>query len=152
MTVNEYVYTEKYVQQYVRKCSMQPDIDPDSDDCILITSVYTTVTCKARIKPKQKAKTKPLNLKSLQNTEKKKAFVNMLIINLRCYNAESQSPIEISMGVIKILSFAGQNTLPPLVNQKRCNEIWKKYDQEFNQLLSQCQHFLKLDVEYNTIT
>ena len=63
MEANDYVLTEKYVQQYVRECIVKPDINLNSNHCILIISLYTPMTCNARRRPKRKVKTKLLNLK-----------------------------------------------------------------------------------------
>lgn len=76
MKVNDYVFTEKYVQKYVRVYIVKLDIYLDSDHRIIITSLHTTMTCKTCRRPKQKLKTKLLNSKFLQKTETKKAFVN----------------------------------------------------------------------------
>lgn len=45
--VNEYVFTEKYEQQYVRECITKSSIDLDSDHLVLITALYTPMTRKA---------------------------------------------------------------------------------------------------------
>ena len=109
------------------------------------------MTPKARRRPKRKVKTKPLNLKLLQNTEIMRAFVNAVENQLQNRNVESQSSAEISINMTKILNSAAENVLAPFVNQNRCNEI-QKNDQEFNRLLSQRRQFPKHDAEYKTIT
>ena len=81
------------------------------------------MTRKARRRPKRKVKTKPLNLKLLQNTEIMRTFVNAVENQLQNCNVETQSPAEISINMTKTLNSAAENTLPPLVNQDRCNEI-----------------------------
>ena len=86
--------TEKYVQQYIKECILKPDIDLGSEDDIIIFSWYTPMTRKACRRPKQKVKTEPLNLKSLQNTETKRALANAVKNHLQNYSVESQSPAE----------------------------------------------------------
>ena len=81
------------------------------------------MTRKARRRPKRKVKTKPQNLKLLQNTEIMRAFVNAVENQLQNRKVESQSPAEISINMTKTINFAAENTLPPLVNQNRWNEI-----------------------------
>ena len=83
------------------------------------------MTCKTRRRPKRKVKPTLLNLKSLQNTESKSAFVNLAKNHSQNYNVESQSHTDISMSITKIVHSVAKNTLPPLDNQNRCNEIWK---------------------------
>ena len=52
MKVNDYVFTEKYVQKYIRVYIVKLDIYLDSDHRIIITSLHTTVTCKTCRRPK----------------------------------------------------------------------------------------------------
>ena len=78
MRVNDYVLTEKYVQKYIGEYIVKPDIDLDSGHLILITSLNTPVTSKTCKRPKRNAKTKPLNLKLLQNIETKRPFGNAI--------------------------------------------------------------------------
>ena len=51
--VNDYVLTEKFVQEYVIDCVARPEIDFDSDHCLLQTSLCTPTTRRARWKFKQ---------------------------------------------------------------------------------------------------
>ena len=55
------------------------------------------------------------------------------------------------MNITKTLKSAVKITLPPLIDQNRCNEIWKN-DHKFNRLLSQRRHFPKQDAECNAIS
>ena len=57
--------------------------------------------------------------------------MNAIKNHLQNNNVESQPPTETSMNITKILKSADRNTIPPLVNQTCCNEIWIN-DQEFN--------------------
>ena len=52
MKVNDYVFTEKYMQKYLREDIVKLDIYLDSDHRIIITSLYTTVTSKTCRRPK----------------------------------------------------------------------------------------------------
>ena len=137
MKANDYLLTEKYVQQCARECIMKTDIDLFSDHRILITSLFTPMTRKTCRGPTWKVRPEPLNLKSLQNGETKRVFLKAVKDRLRNYNLESQSPTEILMNITKILNS------PPLVNQNCCKEIWKN-DQEFNRHLSQHEHVQKM--------
>ena len=87
---NEYVLTTCTVQQYVREYIVKPEIDLYSDHRILITSLYTPMTRKVSRRPKQKVKTKPLNLKSLKNTKTNRTFVNAVENYLQNHDGGSQ--------------------------------------------------------------
>ena len=71
------------------------------------------MTCKNRRRPKRKVKATPVNLKSLSNTETKRA-VNVIKNHSQNYSPESQSPTDISTNITEILNSAAENTLPPL--------------------------------------
>ena len=46
--INDYVLTEKYIQQYVIQCIVMREYDFDSDHCLLKTTLTTPCTRKAR--------------------------------------------------------------------------------------------------------
>ena len=74
--LNDYVLTEIYVQQYIRERITKPRTDLDIVHCIIIISLNSFMTRKACKRQKQKAKTKPLDFKSLQSTKTKRDLLN----------------------------------------------------------------------------
>ena len=79
------------MQKYVRECMAKPDIDLYSDNRILINFLYTPMTVKVHKRPKRKVKIKPIKVKSLQNTETKRAFVNAVGNYLQNYKVYFQN-------------------------------------------------------------
>ena len=149
--VNDYVLTEKYVQQYVKECIAKLNIDFDSDHSILITSLHTPMTRKVRRKGKRKVIIQPVDVKSLENTVIKKPFLNSVEDLLKNCNTESRSSTEISMKITDILNSVAENTLPPLISKHCSKEIWRN-DDEFNQLITLRRTHPKGSTEYKNLT
>ena len=150
--VNDYVLTEKYVQRFVTECIANPRNDFDSDHRILITSLTTPMTRKARRQPKRKSlKRKTLDIRSLKNKDIKKEFLHSIKSQLVNMKKEPQSELEHSKNIVDTLNMAAENTLPVLKRQNRCKEVWKE-DKEFNRLLTQRQQLLVGSIEYKKVT
>ena len=149
--INDYVLTERFVQQYVTNCIAEPDIDFDSDHRILITSLLTPMTRKARRKPKPKSKPKHINVNLLQNTEIKKTFTDAIDRELKVCSVTSTTSNELSTKITNVLKNAAQNTLSTSTVTSRCKELWRN-DVEFNNLLTDRRHLKKDSTEYKIIT
>ena len=150
--INDYVLTEKYVQQYVLGCISRPDIDLDSDHRILITSMCTPTTRRARWKPKRKKiLTNSPDVKALKNTESKKLFLIKVERELTVNNKKNLTSDDISTTIIERLKSAAESSLPGRKRSNRCKEIWKD-DKEFNNLLTQRQKLQKHSPEYKSLT
>ena len=149
--VNDYVLTESYIQQYVTDCIVNPDIDLDSDHRILITSLCTPMTRRARKKVKRNMAAKSLDPKALKDNDIKNSFLNSIKNQLMSNKTGQQSSTEASVKITNMLKRAAENTLPPLTSQDRSKEIWKN-DNEFNELLATRKDIPKQSAEYKNIT
>ena len=148
---NDYVLTESYVQQYISGCIAMPDIDLDSDHRILITSLDTPMTRKAR---KQKRKTKikrQKDVKSLENSDIKSSFKQSLTRQIEAKNNLQQTNCEKSEKIVQSLHKAAEINLPFINFTPKSKEIWKE-DIEFNELLERRKGFGRQSNEYKTLT
>lgn len=150
--INDYVLTEKYVQEYITGCIAKPDIDFDSDHRILITSLNTPTTRRARRKPNRKQPPIiPFDVKSLENENIKNAFVSSIEEKLKKSHKTSVSPNEISQKITNILNSSAKQCLKRSGSRNNSKDIWKD-DIEFNNLISQRQNLHKDDIAYKKLT
>ena len=134
--VNDYILAEKYVQDYITERKAEPDIDLDSDHRILIASLNTPSTKKARRKPKRRAAIAKPDLSTLNAEQTEKKFQNSVLESLRRNNSQFNSLCEASDNIINSLAQAGNTALPKMSRKNTTREIWK-LDTEFNSLLNQ---------------
>lgn len=149
--VNDYVLTEEFVQEYVTDCVAKPELDFDSDHCLLRTSLCTPMTRKARWKFKQNIPSKTLNLKLLHDTSIEKEFQDVITTQLNNKTTETNSPNQLSTKIIEIVRLAAESVLPTSKMKNRFHEIWKE-DQVLNALLQQRKQTSKLSNEYKTLS
>ena len=145
--VNDYVLTESYIQQYVTDCMVNPDIDLDSDHRILITSLCTPMTRRARRTLKRKKSAKSPDVRALNEVNVKNSFVDSVKNQLMLNKTNQSSSTETSTKIINVLKSAAEATLPSLIVQDRSKEIWKN-DSEFNRLLAQRKGYPTQSKEY----
>ena len=135
--VNDYVLMERFVQNFVIDCKAEPDIDFDSDHRILITSLHTPMTRRARWRPRQTQKKPQPDLKALQIPTIENSFLESIDNQLSNDNeAVNRSVVETSEKIVNLLTTVGEATLPRSMRKERVNEIWKN-DKEFNRLLNE---------------
>ena len=135
--VNDYVLMERFVQDFVTDCKAEPDIDFDSDHRVLITSLHTPMTRRARWRPRQTQNKPQPDLKALQIPTIEKSFMESIENQLSNDNeAVNRSAVETSEKIVNLLTTVGEATLPRSTRKERVNEIWKK-DEEFNRLLNE---------------
>ena len=139
------------MQQYITDCIAKPEYDFDSDHCILITYLQTPMTRRARWRKKEKRKQRRPDENSLQNSETRKNFINVVSKHLQNNFERLESPTEISTKIVKTLEISAQSTLPTKTSNKQVKEIWKD-DNELNKLLDQRQSIDKSDAEYKNLT
>ena len=150
--VNDYVLMERFVQDFVTDCKAEPDMDFDSDHRILITSLCTPMTRKARWRPRQIQKKPQPDLKALQIPTIEKSFLESIKNQLSNDNeAVNRSEAETSEKIVNLLITAGEATLPCSTRKEKVNEIWKN-DEEFNELLNKRQKHIFGSNEYKLLT
>ena len=148
---NDYVLTESYVQQYVNDCIAMPDIDLDSDHRILITSLNTPMTRKARKQKKKNKIKRQKDVKSLQNSDIKSSFKKSLTSQIENKNNLEQTNCEKSEKLVQSLHNAAEINLPFISVTPKSKEIWKE-DSEFNELLDRRKGLERQSNEYKTLT
>lgn len=149
--INDYVLTEKYVQQYINDCIARPEIDFDSDHRILITSLCTPMTRKSRkTKIKLSKVSKPVDITSLKTDEFKNRFVEAVDDSLQETHVIDRSSEQIAETVTDILQVAARKVLPSRkVNGEA--DLWKD-DKEFNKLLNERMIIPRNSDKYKDIT
>ena len=148
--INDYVLTESYVQQYVTDCIAKHEFDFDSDHCILITSLCTPMTCKARWMPKT-IKQNPPNIRSLKDKTMQELFKNAVSRHVCDNKRILQSPDEIYKRIIESLTTAAQTTLPPVTKNTEQNEIWKD-DKHLNYLIKERHKTVRGSDDFKELT
>ena len=148
--VNDYVLTEEYIQQYVNDCIVRPELDFDTDHRILITSLCTPTTRKARRKPNCRKTNKALNFEALEDAATEMKFQQELNSHLNNKNKEFQTVDEKARFIENTLKSAAQRTLPPVKNKTGCWEVWKQ-DEELNRLLQYRQETDRSSIQYKRL-
>ena len=107
--INDYVLTEKFVQQYITACIVFPDSDFNSDHRILVTELNTPKTKKARFtERKTNSKPKP-NVKLLTDCQYKKLFADSVEAELRRLPNNANSTDENSRRILSAINSAAAN-------------------------------------------
>ena len=152
--VLDYVIAEPFIQQYVKDCAVYSKLNFDSDHRIIITSMLTPTTKKARWKPRSPKLTTKIDLKALkENKEIKISFINAVtheFTNFGQHVSTANQPEQISSNIITLLKTAAESTLPKL-SEKKAKEIWKD-DNILNELLKQRKDAPKDCDQYKILT
>ena len=137
--------TERYIQQYISDCIVQPDIDFDSDHRILVTEMNTPKTKKARwVKRNVVTKTPIPDIKLLKDDLYQRRYVNEVEINLQRNQKKADSTSEEnSSRLLEILKTAVTKTIPPKASTRQDNEIWKN-DTEYNHIIEEPLQHIKI--------
>ena len=123
--VLDYVLTENFVNQFIKRCSIEASCKIESDHRLVVADLETPCTKQARWK-KRTVKEKPRNLKELERKEIKDLFVKELA-NKMTIAKELESINIKSENIVSALKEAAQNTIPP--KSSNCtHEIWKNDD------------------------
>ena len=136
--VLDYVIAENFIQQYVNDCEVDTKFECDSDHRILITTLQTPTTKKARWKPKSPKPIGKIDIKALRaNAELRTSFLNTVKEEMQTPFMQSGSnlPEQMNANIITLLKKAAESTLPKL-SKKRVKEVWKD-DKVLNDLLKQ---------------
>ena len=72
--VIDYVLVEPFVQQYIKNCEVRSDFDFESDHRLIIASIETPKTRKARRSPKKVRKPGKLDLNALKDIDTEQLF------------------------------------------------------------------------------
>ena len=130
--INDYVLTEKYVQQYVTQCIVMRDFD--SDHRLLKTTLTTPCTRKARRTTKKPTNKLLSDIKSLHNPNIQATYAATVNRKLRENATLHQTPSDIAENLVQILDSTASETLPKKSKSKSSRELWKD-DTVLNDLL-----------------
>ena len=147
--VLDYVLTESYVQQFIKDCRVNNDLDIESDHRLLLANLVTPETKKARKKPKQSAKIRKYDLKALKNEEIKTKFKQAVQAVLQ--TGETESANAKSIKLVNCLSAAAESTIPVKKVTRNVKELWRD-DVLLNSLLDRRKTVVKTSSEHKLIT
>jgi exonuclease III len=111
--VLDYVIVEHFIQHYVNECEVDTKFECDSDHRIVITTLLTPTTKRARWKPKLPKSTGKVDVKG--NKALQITFLNTVKEEMKkpIHNSTNQ-PEKISANIVTILKTAAESTLPKL--------------------------------------
>ena len=149
--VLDYILVEPYIQQYVKDCAVNPNLDFDSDHRIIIAEINTPSTKKARRKKQQKTKyvAKP-DPESLQSSELKVSFIHAVTQELNSKDGAYKST-DAGLKIIDCLESAAEATLPKKSKNKHTHEIWRN-DKDLNLLVDKRKELVTGSSEHKLIT
>lgn len=147
--VLDYMLVEKYIQQFVKNCSVV-ECDIQSDHKMVTMSLKTPSTKKARRIPKRVPIKQKIDVKSIKDTNVKARYSSVITDYLQ-NDTNPRSPSSISDNIINCLKFASETTLPKKEKRQTVREIWKN-DEEFNNLLQLRSTQNKNTADYNETT
>ena len=148
--VNDYVLTEKFVQEYNTSCKAEPDIDFESDHRILIAEFKTPSTKRARMKPKRVTVKPKADVSAFRDTTTSQLFQDS-VKNTLARKGSQSSPSDLSEMIVNTLISAGDTSLPKTTKKETHNNIWRT-DAEFNRLLNERQKHRFGSNEYKQVT
>ena len=147
--VLDYVLVEPFVQQYIKDCRVCQELDSESDHWLIVTSIETSKTKKARRKQVREFKKKKLDISALKNAETAELFAQE--VTRKFANDEHQrSTADTSSKIVNTLHAAAKAILPTC-KAEVSKEMWRN-DGELNTLLKQRILSRKEDAEYIRLT
>ena len=148
--INDYVLTERFVQQYVTNCIVKPEYDFDSDHRLLITELRTPTTRNARWRERPIPKPPRLNIAALQDATLQIQYANETEKQLN-RPLTNESTEECSTRIVNTLNTAARTVIPPAARSNEENEIWRR-DYEFNNIIVERQAVDKTTDAYKELT
>ena len=147
---NDYVLTEKFVQQFIKSCKAEPDIDFDSDHRILITELLTPMTRRARWKKKESKSNPKPNIALLKDAYVRSQFQEKLRSSLQNETLTADTTDQTSCNITKTLNDIADATIPK-VKRHETKQIWKE-DKELNNLLNKRMKITTNTQDYKNLT
>ena len=145
--VLDYILAERFVQQYVTRCSVASDYKFESDHRLIVTELSTPSTKRARWRTRKKIE-KPRNLKALEIQETRKDYASE-VINQIPITDENESIDLKSQKIVDALKHAAQNSIPNKAT-KTTREIWK-CDEELNCALQERSQLERNSIAYKEL-
>ena len=147
--VLDYALVEKFIQRYIQDCSVCTDCNIETDHRLVLTSLSTPTSKKARKQPcRPRLKPKP-DIKSLMKNNVKAEY-NTAITEFLQHECLTHTPEKISERIIECLQTASDKAVPKMKTTDTVREIWKE-DIELNALLQQRVRVDKYSDEYKML-
>ena len=109
---NDYILTERFVQQYITACKSEPDIDFDSDHKILIAEINTPKTCRARWTEKKPQPNPKVDVAMLRDSHARNKFNKKLDDILRTKTLTKNTTEGTSYAMVRTRKEVAESTLP----------------------------------------
>ena len=130
--VLDYVLTQRFVNQYITECFVNPHLDFESDHRLIVTEIETPKDKRSRYSVKPPITPKP-DVKRLY--EYQKEYLKRASEEINKRKSKDPTAEEISNNLISSLKIAASDVLPN--KTKICvRQVWKD-DQELNKLLEE---------------
>ena len=133
--VLDYVIVEPFVQQYVKDCAVCSEFTCDSDHRIVITTMLTPTTKKARWRPNKKMlspKPDPISLNTIDIRER---YVYTIAQEMK-KNDQVDQIDDINTNILKVLESSAISALPKRCKKRKVDEVWRD-DKQLNLLIDQ---------------
>ena len=145
--VLDYVLTQRFVNQYIKECFVNPHLDFESDHRMIVTEIETPKDKRSRwtVKPVIIPKPDVKRLYEYQNEYLKRASEEIIK-----RKTENPTVEEISNNLVSSLKTAASEVLPN--KTKTCiRQVWKD-DQDLNSLLEERALTEKASIAYKKLT
>ena len=142
--VLDYILAERFIQQYITSCFVEPDCQIESDHRLIVTNLSTPRCKRARWRKREK-KEKPRNLKALETQETRKDYAREIANKTPITDQEESIEMK-SQKIVIALKQAAQNSIPQKAS-KTAREIWK-CDEELNLALQERSQLQRDSIAY----
>lgn len=146
--VLDYILVEKFVQQYTTRCEVKSDYKFDSDHRLVVASLKTPRSKKARWKKKEPKKFQR-DLDALKDEDIRKDFIRF-ISNQMPITDHNDSVDRKSDRIADALNYTANSTLPQKY-ARMAREIWKE-DAELNRILTERAKMERGSAQYKVIS
>ena len=148
--VIDYILVEKYVQYFMKDCSVDGTIGFCTDHNLVIAKLNTPTTKVSRkIQKNNNMQVQKLDIKALDETEIRTKFVEAVknaVVENRDMNIENRSK-----ALLSVMLTAAQSTLPKSKPKNDNKQIWKN-DTQLNNLLNQREHLIRTSNAFKLCT
>ena len=116
--VYDFILCCSWLRQYCTNCRVYNSFDFDSDHRIVIVNLNTPSCKTARYKHRKKESQKMLNLRSLNDVQTERTFVETVANKLSTLTNNELPNSQLNECFVETINRVAENTLPKQVNQK----------------------------------
>ena len=143
----DYILVDSFVLKYTKMCEVHTDADIDSDHCLLVCTLRTPRTKRARWSPKKNIKGRP-NPKELLNSDIRAKFERKLEDKFQACE-ETKANI-LSEKIVSTLNEIAEDVVPKKAKTK-IHQTWRD-DEAFNSLLKARSNCTRGSTEWKRAT